>query len=230
MDPLTLGISAAAQILRLVDWRKVAESLATDGVRDGAKGLLKRLKPAGRDEAARQAIALFIEEFHRELEDKLPLTAALPAYDDQIKRLVESAAPDIAAWMQPETKDVDLAPVERMWNGLGLDPLPENFDWPLVGQADYAALITTMCSISLRRLNLLLCKVRPWHVRFLTGYGRQKGSSMRPKDVRLDPNVVGYAPRGWASLFARAMPAARGHGGVSRPDSATPSRPRGAHG
>src|ERR1022692_4654449 len=56
-----------------------------------------------------------------------------PGYDDQIKPLVESAAPDIAAWMQPETKDIDLAPVERMWNGLGLDPLPENFDWPLVG-------------------------------------------------------------------------------------------------
>jgi predicted NACHT family NTPase len=135
MDPLTLGISAAAQILRLVDWHKVAESLATDGVRDGAKGLLKRLKPAGRDEAARQAITLFVEEFHRELEDKLPLTAALPAYDDQIKRLVESAAPDIAAWMQPETKDVDLAPVERMWGGLGLDSLPEDFDWPLVAQS-----------------------------------------------------------------------------------------------
>src|ERR1035441_6919654 len=65
---------------------------------------------------------------------------SLPGYDDQIKPLIESAAPDISAWMQPETKDVDLAPVERMWNGLGLDPLPEGFDWPLVAR-NYARAI-----------------------------------------------------------------------------------------
>ena len=53
-------------------------------------------------------------------------------YQDQLKRLIEHAAPDIAGWMQPETKDVDLAPVARMWSGLGLDPLPEGFDWNLV--------------------------------------------------------------------------------------------------
>ena len=136
MALVTLAISAAANhILDLVDWHKVAESLATDTVRDAAKTLLNRLKPAARREAAQQAIALFVEEFHRELEDKVPLTAALPGYDDQIKRLIESAAPDISAWMQPETKDVDLAPVERMWNGLGLDPLPQGFDWPLVAQS-----------------------------------------------------------------------------------------------
>src|ERR1017187_1646579 len=122
---------------------------------------------------------------------------SLPGYDDQIKPLVESAAPDIAAWMQPETKDVDLAPVERMWNGLGLDPLPDNFDWPLVGQADYAALITTMCSIFLMSLNLFLCKVKPWNVLFLTEYGRQKGNetkgrSVGPKRCRLRPTRLGF--------------------------------------
>jgi predicted NACHT family NTPase len=143
MALVTLAISAAANhILHLVDWPKVAEGLATEGVRDTAKSLLNRLKPAARREAAQQAIALFVEEFHRELEDKVPLTAALLGYDDQIKRLIESAAPDISAWMQPETKDVDLAPEERMWNGLGLDPLPEGFDWPLVAQ-NYARAIRT---------------------------------------------------------------------------------------
>ncbi len=134
MDPAILGLAAATQIFRLIDWRKVAESLATDGARSGATGLFKRLKPTVREEAARQALGFFVEEFHRELEDKVPLAAALPGYHHQIKRLVETAAPDIACWMQPETQDVDLAPVERMWNGLGLDPLPEHFDWPLVAR------------------------------------------------------------------------------------------------
>jgi hypothetical protein len=36
--------------------------------------------------------------------------------------------------MQPDTKIIDLAPVERMWHGLSLDPLPENFRWPLVAE------------------------------------------------------------------------------------------------
>jgi hypothetical protein len=41
---------------------------------------------------------------------------------------------DIAASMHPETTDVGLGPLERMWNGSGLDPLPEDFDCDSLGQ------------------------------------------------------------------------------------------------
>ena len=111
------------------------KGLATDAASKSAKGLLGRLKPDEREKAAKHAVGLFVQEFLQELEDKTPLTSAVPGYHDQLKRLIEHAAPDIAGWLQPETKDVDLGPVERMWSGLGLDPLPEDFDWTLVSKS-----------------------------------------------------------------------------------------------
>ena len=56
----------------------------------------------------------------------------MPGYQDQLKRLIECAAPDIVGWLRPETKEVDLEPVRRMWEGLKLDPLPEDFDWRFI--------------------------------------------------------------------------------------------------
>ena len=134
MDPVSVSAAASA-ILALVDWKKVVNGLANDAASKGAKSLLGRLKPDEREKAAKQAIALFVEEFLRELEDKTPLTSAVPGYQDQLKRLIEHAAPDITVWLQPETKDVDLGPVQRMWGGLELDPLPEDFDWTLVSRS-----------------------------------------------------------------------------------------------
>jgi predicted NACHT family NTPase len=138
MDPVTLGVIsvAAKHIFDSIKWDKIDERVETDAASGIAKILIRRLQPDDRKRASREAIALFIEEFHRELEAKLDLSAN---FDGQISRLVESAALDIAAWMRPDTKDVDLAPVERMWKYLGLDPLPD-FDWHLVAQ-NYARAI-----------------------------------------------------------------------------------------
>jgi predicted NACHT family NTPase len=133
MDPATVSVSVAAlNIIKLIDWKKIAEGFATDTVRDRAKSVLHRLEPTEQEKATKLTCSLFAHEFLTELEDKTPFTSAIPGYQDQLKRLIEHAAPDIAEWMQPETKDIDLAPIARMWTGLGLDPLPENFDWPLV--------------------------------------------------------------------------------------------------
>jgi GTPase SAR1 family protein len=82
-------------------------------------------------------LAHFTQEFLAELEDKSPMSAAISGYYEQLKRLIEYAAPDITAWLQPETKEVDLEPVRRMWEGLQLDPLPEDFGWSLVA-SNYA--------------------------------------------------------------------------------------------
>jgi len=131
MEPVSAAVGA---VLALVDWKKVAKDLAQDAAKKGAKTLLGRFRPDEREQAAKHAIELFIREFLSELEDKTPLSSAIPGYYDQLKRLIEDAAPDIAGWLRPETKEVDLGPVERMWGGLGLDPLPEEFDWPLVAR------------------------------------------------------------------------------------------------
>src|SRR5438874_158175 len=134
MDPVSITAAATA-ILGLVDWKKVRQALATDAASKSVKGVFAYLKPDEREKAAKHAMRLFVEEFLSELEDKTPLTSALPGYRDQVKRLIEHAAPDITGWLQPETKEVDLGPVERMWSGLGLDPLPEDFDWTLVAKS-----------------------------------------------------------------------------------------------
>jgi hypothetical protein len=132
MEPVTI---ASSTLIATIDWKKIFKGLATDAASKGAKRLLDRFKPDEREKAAKEAIRLFAEEFLTELEDKTPLSAAVPGYHDQLRRLIERADPDIIGWLQPETKDVDLAPVERMWNGPNFDPLPENFDWTLVAKS-----------------------------------------------------------------------------------------------
>ena len=49
------------------------------------------------------AIEMFVEQFLGELEDKTDLSSALPGYRDQVKRLIEHAAPDIVGWLKPES-------------------------------------------------------------------------------------------------------------------------------
>jgi hypothetical protein len=131
MEPISLS---ATTILALVDWKKAIGGLATDEVRTGAKSVLGRLLPNEREKATKEAIKLFVEEFLAELDDKTDLTSSLPGYQDQLRRLIELAGPHIADWMQPDTKNVDLGLVQRMWSGIGFDKLPEDFDWALVAR------------------------------------------------------------------------------------------------
>jgi predicted NACHT family NTPase len=136
--------AAAAAIVGAVNWKEVARKLAgdavTDAARAGQRSLLRLLRPDEREKAAKQAIGLFTEEFLKELDDKTPLSAAIPGYRDQLQRLIESAAADIASWLQPGIKSVDLGPVARTWSYLNLSPLPEDFNWQLVAR-NYARAI-----------------------------------------------------------------------------------------
>ena len=75
MDPITLGVSAVAHaILGSIDWHKIGEGLIGDGVKEGRGYLLRRIRPTDRQKTAQKAVALFVEEFVRELDDKVPLT------------------------------------------------------------------------------------------------------------------------------------------------------------
>lgn len=132
MDPAT--VSVVSVILSSIDWKAFGKAVATDAASKGGKALLAHIGGADREKAAKKAIELFVTEFLTELEDKTPLSSSLPGYQDELKRLIECAAPDIIVWMQPDTAEVDLSPVHRMWDGLGLATLPEGFDWALVAK------------------------------------------------------------------------------------------------
>jgi hypothetical protein len=130
---LPMPIHSAATVLALVDWKKVFKNLATGAADKGTKNLVGRLKSDERERSSKHVMELFVEQFVQELEDKSPLSAAVEGYRDQLKQLLESAAPDIAAYLQPDTKEIDLRPIESIWEQLGLVPLPEDFDWKTGG-------------------------------------------------------------------------------------------------
>ncbi|MCU1226627.1 MAG: putative signal transduction protein with Nacht domain [Edaphobacter sp.] len=137
MELISLGISlsaAAHHVLSQVDWTKTGSDYAKKGAETSGKALWNRLKPSEKDKAAKLAVGLFIEQFLSELEDKTPLASALPGYQDHLKKLTESAFYEISHWMQPEVEEVDLEPVRRLWGSLGLDELPQGFDWDLVAK------------------------------------------------------------------------------------------------
>ena len=77
MDPVTLGVSAAAL--------KIVEGLAADAVKKRATGVLKRLGPNEQEKAAKVACSLFAHEFLVELEDKTTFSSALPGLSGPIK-------------------------------------------------------------------------------------------------------------------------------------------------
>jgi hypothetical protein len=142
MEPATIAAAVAA-IFGIVDWnavgKRIGGDIATDSARAGRRIVLRHLQSDDRTKATKQAIALFTEEFLKELEDKSIFSAAKPGYLDQMKRLIEAAAPDLASWFVPEVKTVDLSAVERIWSGMN-DPLPEDFDWRFVAR-NYARAI-----------------------------------------------------------------------------------------
>ena len=139
MEPVTSTISiilGSAKVVKAIhDFAgDETKSLAKEATGTGLKSLLHRLKPTDREKAAKQAVKNFAEAWYRELEDTTPLTSALPGYHDQLENLLTAAAAEIAEWMDPDTKEVDLGAVERIWSGVKKSDLPEDFDWKQVAR------------------------------------------------------------------------------------------------
>lgn len=89
-----------------------AEESLSGSLKSGRDSLLRRFKTADCENVAREVVAIFTAEFLKELDDKSPLSAAIEGYQRDLACLVETAAPDIATWLQPEIKTVDLGSVE----------------------------------------------------------------------------------------------------------------------
>jgi hypothetical protein len=139
MEPVSATIAAIVSSAKVVEAVRGFASgeacdLGKESASAGFRGLLHRLQPTVREKAARQAVRLFAEEWARELEDKCRFEAAIPGYLDQLGALIETATPEIAQWMDPEVRKVDLHRVETTWTALGLDSLPGGFDWELVAR------------------------------------------------------------------------------------------------
>ena len=123
--------------------RKVQEALAElkkEGIDAGKKALIHRLTPTARQKAAKEAIRLFAEEWNEELEATSRFGATLEPLRDQLRSLIETAAAEIAIWMDPEIKEVDLGLLASTWVELKLDSLPGDFKWTRVGE-NYARAI-----------------------------------------------------------------------------------------
>ena len=142
---------ATATILALLGSAKVAKaihdfavdeakSLAKETTGTGFKSLIHRLQPTDREKAAKQAVRNFAEAWYQELEATVALSVALPGYNDQLQDLLAAAAPEISEWMDPDIKEIDLGPVERIWYGVKKSELPPDFDWSLVAR-NYARAI-----------------------------------------------------------------------------------------
>lgn len=154
LEPAKLAIlpaMATAIILAILGSAKVAKaihdfasdeakSLAKDVAGTGIKSLIHRLQPTDREKAAKQAVRNFAEAWYQELEGTVALSAALPGYKDQLEDLLAAAAPEISGWMDPDIKEIDLGPVERIWYGIKKADLPPDFDWSLVAR-NYARAI-----------------------------------------------------------------------------------------
>jgi hypothetical protein len=103
-----MPIPIASAVLALVDWKKVLKNVATEAADKGGKNLLSRLKLDEQEKSSRHMVELFVEQFVKELEDKSILSLSVERYREQLKQFLESAAPDIAAYLQPDTKEIDL--------------------------------------------------------------------------------------------------------------------------
>jgi len=129
MDPITI-----AAILSSAKVKAAIQGLEKDAVGAGKQALIGRLQPTARERAAKEAIKLFSEQWNEELEATSFLGAAIDPLRTQFNRLVETTAAEIALWMDPETKGVDLSLVANTWVELKLDPLPEDFKWTRVAE------------------------------------------------------------------------------------------------
>ena len=109
------------------------QSLAKDAAAAGKQSLIRWLKPTAREKAAKKAIEIFSDEWSAEME-ATAFEMAYEGYRDQFQKLIETTAAEIAEWMAPDTRTVDLTLIESVWSTLHLDPLPEEFSWARVAQ------------------------------------------------------------------------------------------------
>jgi hypothetical protein len=130
MSPL---VTLIATVLATPKVREAIQSLTAESAKAGKEALIRWLKPTAREKAAKKAIELFSHEWNAEME-ATTFEMAHEGYRMQLQKLIEIAAAEIAEWMEPETKAVDLSLVESFWSTLHLDPLPADFSWPLVAQ------------------------------------------------------------------------------------------------
>ncbi|BDC51565.1 hypothetical protein F183_A38800, partial [Bryobacterales bacterium F-183] len=119
------------EVISGVNWREVCLNLVEEHGPKGIKNLTRLLQPTQQEEAAKKAAELFTKAFLEEL-NETGFEFAMDGYRQLLIRFVETAAPFITCWLQPEPGAVDLHLVGDMWTSPHYPPLPEDFDWEIV--------------------------------------------------------------------------------------------------
>ena len=112
---------------------KVVPTLVASVLKSGGNALLNRWQLKDQDRITRRAIELFIDEFQKELQDKVALSAAIEGYEPPFAAFLEAAGFFIVGCLTSSTQKVDIGPIKRMWPNDG-PALPGDFDWEMLAK------------------------------------------------------------------------------------------------
>lgn len=134
VDPLTLiELYAAWSFVFKPILEEVAKDMAKDFAKDFCGGALKNLL-SGKDEwtkAALKALKEFLEEFEGELISAGESEESVKAYSDSLRKFTKLPVvrETLGKAVIEPTKSVESDPLAKAWSDLGLERLPDEFDW-----------------------------------------------------------------------------------------------------
>jgi hypothetical protein len=86
MEPVSTLLSLSlTKLMSALNWSELIRSGLRAGAGAAGKELWSHLKPGEQKKVAGFIARFFVEEFYKELQSKVDLTAALPAYEEALK-------------------------------------------------------------------------------------------------------------------------------------------------
>jgi hypothetical protein len=135
MDPISTAIALSVKkLIATVSWTELADTGLKSAAGAGGKDLWSRLQRNDQKKMAKLVGEFFLDEFYKELDAKLNLSAALPAYEDALKIFLRDNLIELLALFDRPTLVPDLSPLRRTWESSHYYGLPEGFDWSSIAQ------------------------------------------------------------------------------------------------
>ena len=135
MDPISTAIALSIKkLIATVSWTDLAGTGFKSAASAGGKDLWSRLQPNDQKKMAKLVGGFFLDEFYKELNAKLNLSAALPAYEDALKQFLRDNLIDLLALFDQPRVVPDLSTLRRTWESSQYYGLPEGFDWPGIAE------------------------------------------------------------------------------------------------
>jgi hypothetical protein len=135
MEPVSTLVSLSlTKLMSALNWSELFRIGLRAGAGAAGKDLWSHLKPGEQKKVAGFIARFFVEEFYKELQSKIDLTAALPAYEEALKSFLRSNLPDLVSLFENPSSVPDMSSLERTWGAAGLYVLPTGFDWAGIAQ------------------------------------------------------------------------------------------------